>query len=49
MWKKLRRLILLGSVLVVGTSSPAMARQIVAEELLVDLRAQDLEYGAVTT
>jgi len=47
MLKKLMCLFAMG--LVCGLSGPALAGIIVAEELLVDLRAEDLEYGAGTT
>ncbi|HPY48414.1 MAG TPA: hypothetical protein PLO68_01055, partial [Sedimentisphaerales bacterium] len=46
MRKALVYLILIG--LASGVSGPAVAGIIVAEELLVDLRAEDLSYGTVT-
>jgi len=45
-----KKLIYLGCfVLVLGTADQVMAQIRVAEELLVDLRAQDLEYGSGAT
>ncbi len=46
MRKALVYLIVIG--LVLGVSGRAVAGIIVAEELLVDLRAEDLSYGTVT-